>query len=373
MRIAYLSTFYPFRGGIAQFNASLYREFEKQNEIKAFTFTRQYPDFLFPGKTQYVTNDEKADNIPALKKLDSINPFTYLTTASEIRKFKPDLLIMKYWMSFFGPSLGTVAKKMLPETKVITILDNVIPHEKRFFDMPFTRYFLKQCDGFVAMSDSVKNDLLTLKSDARVILKSHPLYNHFGNKIEKSDACNLLKIHPSKKTILFFGFIRDYKGLDLLIDAFGGLNNDYQLVIAGETYGSFEKYQNQISKLPNRDNVFVFNDYITDEQVPVFFSASDVCVLPYKSATQSGITSISYHFDLPLIATDTGGLKESIIHNKTGLIVKEISVESIRTSINKYFQENLNHIFSPEIQKLKIDLSWENFAQTITDFYQTLP
>jgi glycosyltransferase involved in cell wall biosynthesis len=372
MRIAYLSTFYPFRGGIAQFNASLYREFGKHHDIKAFTFSRQYPDFLFPGKTQYVTNDERADAIPSIIKLDSINPFTYLTTAREIKKFAPDLLIMKYWMSFFGPSLGTVAKYMLPNTKVITILDNVIPHEKRFFDMPFTRYFLKQNDGFIAMSEAVKTDLLSLRPDARVILKNHPLYNHFGDKLDKEAASSLLKIDRNKKTILFFGFIRDYKGLDLLIDAFGKLGNDYQLVIAGETYGSFDKYQQQINQLDNKENVFVFNDYISDDRVPAFFSAADVCVLPYKSATQSGITSIAYHFDLPLIATDTGGLKETIVHGKTGIIVNEISAEAIGNAIIRYFDHNMGDIFLPEIQKMKADLSWGNFSSAITEFCQTL-
>jgi glycosyltransferase involved in cell wall biosynthesis len=373
MKIAYLSTFYPFRGGIAQFNASLYREFEKQHDIKAFTFTRQYPDFLFPGKTQYVTNDERADAIPSIQKLDSINPFTYLSTAREIRKFAPDLLIMKYWMSFFGPSLGTVAKRMFPKTKVITILDNVIPHEKRFFDMPFTKYFLKQNDGFIAMSEAVKNDLLTLRPNANVLLKNHPLYNHFGDKLSKDAACDLLKIDKNKKTILFFGFIRDYKGLDLLIDAFSRLGEGYQLVIAGETYGSFDKYLEQINQLPNKDNIFVFNDYISDDRVPAFFSVADVCVLPYKSATQSGITSISYHFDLPLIATNTGGLKETILHNKTGLIIDEISAGAIAKAILDYFENTKQAGFQNEIQKMKADLSWENFASSILNFYQTLP
>jgi len=372
MRIAYLSTFYPYRGGIAQFNASLFREFEKKHDIKAFTFTRQYPNFLFPGKTQLVTNDENTDIIPSIQKLDSINPLTYFSTAREIKKFAPDILLMKYWMSFFGPSLGTVAKRMFPQTKVITILDNVIPHEKRFFDMPFTRYFLKQNSGFIAMSDAVKNDLLSLQPNSQVILKEHPLYNHFGNNLPKEKACNLLNIDKSKKTLLFFGFIRDYKGLDLLIDAFGQLGSDYQLIIAGETYGSFDKYQQQINLLPNKENVYVFNDYITDDRVPIFFSASDVCILPYKSATQSGITSIAYHFDVPLIATNTGGLKESIHHNKTGIIVEEISAKSIFKAIISYFEYDLYQSFYPEIQKIKKNLSWENFADSILNFYKTL-
>jgi glycosyltransferase involved in cell wall biosynthesis len=372
MKIAYLSTFYPFRGGIAQFNASLYREFDMSHEIKAFTFSRQYPDFLFPGKTQYVSDDELADQIPSIQALDSINPLTYFSTARKIKAFNPDLLVMKYWMSFLAPSLGTVAKLMPRHTKVITILDNVIPHEKRFFDNSLTRYFLKQSDGFVAMSDTVKNDLLSLKPSAKYIKKEHPLYDHFGGKIDRKEARQLLRLFPNKKTLLFFGFIRDYKGLDVLIKAFDLLDDSYQLVIAGETYGSFDKYSQLINSIRKKNQVFVFNDYISDRQVPAFFSAADVCVLPYKSATQSGITSIAYHFDVPLIATDMGGLKESIHHLQTGLIVDCCEPDVIAKSIREFFDRSLAGIFAPGIQKLKEALSWKKFAGSIVEFYKTL-
>ncbi len=368
MRIAYLSTFYPFRGGIAQFNASLFRELEKKHEILAFTFTRQYPDMLFPGKTQYVTNDENADPIKSIQNLDSINPLSYFTTARHIKAFKPDLLIMKYWMSFFGPSLGTVAKLMPMQAKVISILDNVIPHEKRFFDKAFTHYFLKQNDGFIAMSETVKNDLVSLSPNAKYIKKEHPLYDHFGKKIDQIEARRQLKISPDKKTLLFFGFIRDYKGLDVLIKAFDLLDDSYQLIIAGETYGSFDKYQQLIDSIKNKNQVYVFNDYITDDQVPAFFSAADVCVLPYKSATQSGITSIAYHFEVPLIATDVGGLKESIHHQSTGLIVDHCEPEPIALAIKDYYVGRLSMRFIPNIRKMKEELSWKSFADSLIEF-----
>lgn len=384
MRIAYLSTFYPFRGGIAQFNASLYRELEKilsaipnasanaPNEIAAFTFKRQYPDVLFPGKTQYVTEDENTDAIPSVPLLDSINPLSYFSTAKKIKRFNPDLLIMKYWMSFFGPSLGTVARFMPKHTKVITILDNVIPHEKRFFDTPFTKYFLNQNDGFIAMSETVKNDLLSLKPEAHFIKKEHPLYDHFGQKINQSEARKLLKLSPDKKTLLFFGFIRDYKGLDVLIKAFDLLDDSHQLIIAGETYGTFDKYQVLINSIRNKENVHVFNDYISDDKVPGFFSAADVCVLPYKSATQSGITSIAYHFDLPIIATDVGGLKESIHHQSTGIIVNQCEPEPVALAVKEYFTGKFYTRFVTNIQKMKDDLSWKNFAETLIEFSKTL-
>lgn len=368
MRIAYLSTFYPFRGGIAQFNASLFRELEKKHEILAFTFTRQYPDMLFPGKTQYVTNDENADPIKSIQTLDSINPFTYYATARHIKAFNPDLLVMKYWMSFFGPSLGTVAKLMPDHTRVVTILDNVIPHEKRFFDSAFTGYFLKHNDGFVAMSETVKNDLVSLRPDAKYIKKEHPLYDHFGKKMDQAAAKRQLNLSPDKKTLLFFGFIRDYKGLDILIKALDLLDDSYQLIVAGETYGSFDKYQHLIDSIRNKDQVHVFNDYISDDQVPTFFSAADVCILPYKSATQSGITSISYHFDLPIIATDVGGLKESIHHQSTGIIVNHPEPEPIALAIKEYFGSRLSGKFISNIQKMKEELSWKNFAESLIEF-----
>ncbi len=372
MRIAYLSTFYPFRGGIAQFNASLYRELEKYHEIKAFTFTRQYPNILFPGKTQYVTNDENAVKIPSAALLDSINPFTYFSTAKAIKGFKPDLLIMKFWMSFFGPSLGTVARHMPVSTKVVSILDNVISHEKRFFDKICTNYFLRQNDGFVAMSDSVKNDLLSISPQAAYVRKDHPLYDHFGKKLDKNLARTQLNLNVNLKTLLFFGFIRDYKGLDILLRAFDLLDDSYQLVIAGETYGNFDKYETIINALKRKNQVFVFNDYITDNQVPLFFSASDVCILPYTSATQSGITAISYHFDLPLIATNVGGLKESIHHNETGLIVQHCEPETIAASIQDYFDNQMAEKLIGGIQRIKANLSWESFAKDVIDFASNL-
>jgi len=366
MRIAYLSTFYPFRGGIAQFNANLYKAFETNHEIKAFTFSRQYPDLLFPGKTQYVSKDDIAEIIEADEILDTINPISYLKTAKAIQQFNPDILVMKYWMTFFAPSLGTVAKMMPKSCKVITILDNVIPHERRFFDHIFNRYFIAQNFAFVAMSQKVKNDLLFYNPNAKHIVKDHPLYDHFGKKLDKQQACAQLGIPNDKKIVLFFGIIRDYKGLDILIDAFKDLDEIYHLVIAGESYGSFEKYAQQIEQNQLK-NISVFDRYIDDNEVPAFFSAADVNVLPYKSATQSGITSIAYHFDLPQIATNVGGLPEIIHHNKTGIITEEVSAVAIKNAIQHYFENNLAQQFKPEIEQFKKSLTWESFAQSIIE------
>lgn len=372
MKIAYLSTFYPFRGGIAQFNANLYEAFKKKNEITAFTFKRQYPDFLFPGKTQYVTKDDHAVVINSIPVLDSANPLTYLTAANRIKKEKPEILVMKYWMSYFAPSLGVVAHQLKKEgCRVITVLDNVIPHEQKFFDKPLTTWFLKQNSGFVSMSESVQNDLLCLRPDAPHILRAHPLYNHFGIKMDSLEAKKALNIDPDKKTLLFFGLIRDYKGLDLLIEAVNKLDDSYQLVVAGESYGSFDKYAEQIKSTKNPDKYKVFNHYISDNEVPAFFSASDVCVLPYRSATQSGITSISFHFELPLIATNCGGLGESIEKPGAGLMVPETNSDSIAETIRRFFACDRS-VFEENIRNMKKELTWEKFAEALIDFADKL-
>ncbi len=372
MKIAYLSTFHPYRGGIAQFNASLFRALRERNEVRAYNFTRQYPDSLFPGKTQYVQPGDATDALDNVRVLDSINPLSYFRAAEAINAFTPDLLVMKFWMSFFGPSLGAVAGRMKPPTKVVTVLDNVIAHEKRFFDLPFTKYFLRRNHGFVAMSSSVERDLLSLSPGARCIRIPHPLYDHFGEKADRAAARERLGIGPEKRAVLFFGFIRDYKGLDLLIEAFGRLDDRYVLVIAGETYGSFDAYSALIARSPLRDNIRVFNDYIPDSRVPEFFSAADVCVLPYRSATQSGITSIAYHFDLPVIATDVGGLAEEVGGRKAGLVVERPDPDAIAAGIRTYFDGGMKEACVANIANVKREESWSNFAEKLTRFAATL-
>ena len=369
MRIAYLSTFYPFRGGIAQFNANLLEELGRKHEVKAFTFTRQYPDFLFPGKTQYVTPGDKAKPVDSQAVLDTVNPFSWYSSARTIAAWKPDLVLMKYWMSYLAPSLGTVARQLRRKgIPTITILDNVIPHEAKFFDKPFSRWFLKQNSGCVAMSEAVLGDMRLLTPDKPAILQPHPLYDHFGARIPKEEAQQALGLDPKLRTLLFFGLIRDYKGLDLLIDAMPQLGPDYQLVIAGESYGSFEKYEAQIAASGCADRIKVFNRYIDDEEVPRFFSAADVCVLPYKSATQSGITAISMHFETPLVATPTGGLAESIERPGIGLMTRDISSQAIADAIRQLYDEGLA-IFTARIREAKKQMTWTVFADQLLSFY----
>ncbi len=372
MKIAILSSFYPLRGGISQFNASLLEGLGKcAFDTRAYSFSRQYPNFLFPGKTQYVTPEDEATPVEAGAILDTMNPFTWTSTARAIRSWGADLLVMKYWMSWFAPSLGYVARHC--GCRSVAILDNVIPHEPHWFDKPLTRYFLKGCSGFVAMSERVEQDLLALKPDAPHIVLPHPLYSHFGGRIPQEEAQRLLGLAPGLKTLLFFGLIRDYKGLDILLEAFRTLPEDYQLVIAGEPYGSFDKYQKIIDSLPSRDRVHVFPDYIRDSEVKVYFSAADLAVLPYRSATQSGISSIAYNFCTPLVVTDVGGLKDTIGSRGTGIVAPVAEPGSIREEIVRFFsdpalQESLREAILREKQRL----SWESFCKGLTGFAATL-
>ncbi len=374
MRIAILSCFYPFRGGISQFNSCLLQELGKQHTVKAFNFKRQYPDLLFPGKTQYVTEDDVAVPVESEALLDTANPFTYLSTARKIREWNPDLLIMRYWMSYFAPSLGYVARHMKSGCKVVSVLDNVIPHEQHFFDRPFTKYFLGRQSGYVVLCNAVGRDLLSIKPDARYVEIPHPLYGQFGEKIPGHQARKIIGVPENLKTLLFFGLIREYKGLDILIKAFDMLDDSYALVIAGEPYGSFDKYAALIENSPNRARIFTNTNYIKDSQVSSYFSAADVCVLPYRSATQSGISNISFYYDLPLITTNVGGLKEMIADKGLGLVVDEITSESVADSIRNFFGEKRSgSIITREsmrenIANEKERLSWSNFCKELLEF-----
>ena len=374
MKIRFLSTFFPFRGGIAQFNALMYREMEKNHEVKAFTFKRQYPNILFPGQTQYVTENDVADKIPSEAVLDTINPFTYIKTARVLKRSNPELVITKYWMTFFAPSLGFVLGRLKSKAIRISVLDNVIPHERRFFDHAFNRYFLKRNDGFIVMSDKVLADLLHYKPDAKYVRMDHPVYDQFGARLEQKEALKSLGIdfNPEHNYVLFFGIIRKYKGLDLLIEAMSKLGDDYHLLIAGEVYGSFDEYQNIIEQHKLTDRVHLFNHYIPDDKVGLYFSASDVCVLPYRSATQSGIISISKHFEIPVIATDVGGLKESISHGETGLMVDRAEPQLIAESIETYFTSDLKESCKLLIREENERNSWEVFCQRVVDFAEEI-
>lgn len=373
MKTAYLSTFYPYRGGIAQFNANLLKEFQKLGDAKAFTFTRQYPNLLFPGSSQMVSTEDKTEHVDSIRLLDTVNPFSYITTANHIKSFAPDVVITKFWMPFFAPALGYVTGSLKKHgAKSIAILDNVIPHERRPGDLSLIKYFVKRNNGFVVMSSSVKNDLLSINPNAHYIFHEHPLYDHFGKSIDIIEARKALNIPADKKVLLFFGFIRKYKGLMLLLEALTKLDDSYFCIIAGEPYESFDDYSSFINNHNLNNRVKLLVRYIADNEVANIFSASNLCVLPYKSATQSGIIGICYNFNLPVLATDVGSLKEMIEPHNTGIVIKEHNIDMLAEAINTYFANGKEQEFRNSIEKYKEKASWANLAKSIENFSREL-
>lgn len=372
MRIAYLSTFYPYRGGIAQFNAALFEALSKKHEVKAYTFTRQYPSFLFPGKTQYAEKGDDSGDVKAVRVLDSINPFTYGTAAGNILKFKPALMLTKFWTPYFAPALGTVARKLNNKGVVnIAILDNVITHEKKFYDRLLTKYFLRQYRGFMVMSRNVADDLLSLVPHAKYRLHPHPLFN-FGEKITKEEARGNLAVENTSSYILFFGFIRKYKGLDLLLESMADnrlKTRNIKLIIAGEYYEDSSFYLAKIKELGIEDRVVLHTHFIPSDKVRDYFCACDIVAQPYRSATQSGVTQIAYHFDKPMLVTDVGGLPEIVSQGKTGYVVPG-EPKAIADALNDFYTNSREAEFAGFVAAEKKRFSWDSFAHAIEELYE---
>ena len=348
-------------------------ELGKENTVKAFNFKRQYPEFLFPGKTQYVTKDDDAVPIESEALLDTANPFTYGKTYRAIRDWKPDLVVISYWMSWFAPSLGYIARRLRKHCKVVSVLHNVIPHEPRFFDAPLTRYFLSGCSGNVTLCDEVSEDLERLRPKSPKVTLFHPVYAHFGERIPREEAERKLGIASGRRNLLFFGLIRDYKGLDILLHAFDKLDDSYNLIVAGEPYGSFAKYEEIILASPAKDRIKLFTHYIKDSEVKDYFSAADLAVLPYRSATQSGISAISWHFEVPMVVTDVGGLRQSVGDSGTGLVAPKPDPDCIAAEIRKYFADaNLRTLCISSIRAEKERLSWKTFGKKLIEFADNL-
>ncbi len=366
-KIVIIGPAFPYRGGIANFTDSLYEELIKENDVEIISFKRQYPDFLFPGKSQFEDQIEKA-KIIAQNLIDSINPLNWISVGNKIKNQKPDLVIFKYWLPFFGPAFGTIAKQIKKNnhTKILTICHNVIPHEKRPGDISFTKYFVKYSDHFILLSNKVVGDLLKFVPQAKYKILPHPVYSKFGNAVSKSEAKNFLNLNY-EKIILFFGLIRDYKGLDILIEAMNLLKDkiDLKLIISGEFYSGKEKYLNLIKNYELENKIQLFGNFIPTEEVKYYFSAADVVILPYKEATQSGIVQIAMNFKKPVIAANVGGLGEVVIENKTGFIVEKENPEQLAKAILKFYKENKEEEFSRNAEVEAEKYSWQKFAQGI--------
>lgn len=372
MKIAILSPFYPYRGGIAQFSDRLYQELVKEHETKVFSYSKLYPSFLFPGKTQYVPNPEPNPDLPSVQVLSSTNLLSYSKTAKAINEYNPDVLLVAYWMPYLAVALSRVCAKLNKKIKIIGLVHNAIPHEKSVINRPLTSLFFNRCHAFICMSQHVKNDLMELGIKAPILALEHPIYDHYPSKIDRSLACQKLDIDKNKKTILFFGLIRAYKGLDLLIEAMNHLDDSYQLVIAGECYGSFTSYKELIELSKNKDNIKVWNQYIPDEEVTDFFSATDALILPYRSATQSGVVAIAYQMGIPIVATNVGSLGDTVRDSKIGIVATDTTPESIAQAITNFFASNELDSFRKNLEKEKIRLSWHSFVEAVIAFTSKL-
>ncbi|MBN2746725.1 MAG: glycosyltransferase [Bacteroidales bacterium] len=365
--VVILGTAHPLRGGLANYNHRLAEEYLAQGyKVKLISFSLQYPNFLFPGKSQF--SDEPSPKLDIETRLSSINPFTWISVGNYIKKLKPQLLIIKFWIPFMGPALGTVARiaRKNKVTKVVSIIDNIIPHEHRIGDRLLANYFIGAVHGFVTMSDSVLKDLRTFTSKP-ALMTPHPIYDNFGAKIPKTDALKQLGLATSTKYMLFFGFIRDYKGLDLLLQAMADVrvkNLDVKLIVAGEFYTDSKPYFDIISSNKIESQVVMATDFIPDSKVGLYFSACDLVVQPYKDATQSGVTQVAYSFEKPMVVTNVGGLSEIVPHGKTGYVV-DVDPEKIADAIVDFFE---NHKESEMVANCAIEkqkYSWSILTEKI--------
>lgn len=370
MKIVVVGTSHPYRGGIAAFTDRLATEFVREGtDIEVVTFKLQYPSFLFPGKTQY--SDAKApEGFPIERKVNSVNPLNWITVGKEIRKKNPDIVIFTYWMSFFAPCFGKIARviKCNRHTKCIGLIHNMIPHEKSFLDKMLPPRFVKAMDGFVALSKSVLDDVASLDKDNKPkVFTPHPLYDHFGEIMDRSEAAKHLNLDPNYRYLLFFGLVRAYKGLDLLIDAFADARlrkYPVKLLVAGEFYDDPKPYLEQIEKLGLNDFVIIENQYIKDNNVKYYFNIADMVVQPYKSATQSGVTQIAYHFEKPMLVTDVGGLGEIIPNGKVGYVV-EPKPSAIAEALVDFCENDRVSCFVSGLRDEKQKYQWSNMTAAL--------
>jgi glycosyltransferase involved in cell wall biosynthesis len=358
---------YPLRGGLASFDERLAREFQYQGfNTVIYTFSLQYPSFLFPGTSQYSTEPAPKDlNIKVC--INSVNPFNWTKIGNELKKLKPDLIVVRYWLPLMGPSLGTILRraKKNHHTKIICIADNVLPHEKRIGDKQFTAYFLRSVDGFVTMSEKVLTDLrlFTNKPAQKV---AHPLYDNFGERVDKAEARNHLGLKIDDKIILFFGFIRKYKGLDILLQAMSILkdrSSDIKLLIAGEFYEDRKLYDDIIMQKDLSGNIILRTNFIADSEVKYYLSAADFVIQPYRNATQSGVTPLAFHFEKPMLVTNVGGLPSLVPDGKVGLVA-EPNAEDIAKKILDLYNTGEEY-FLPHLREEKKKYSWQVLVDTI--------
>ena len=364
---------HPLRGGLATYNERLARELMLKNHVTLLTFSLQYPNFLFPGQSQF-SDDLKPEDLSIDIALNSINPLNWFLVGRKYKKIKPDIIIFRYWMPFFGPCFGTFARivKSNHLTQIIAITDNIIPHEKRFFDTPFSKYFLPVLDGAVAMSRKVLGDLQNFpisKPVKKTGYHAHPLYDNFGRSVSKSEACESLGLDENKRYILFFGFIRNYKGLDILLEAMSLLPEslkDVNLLVAGEYYEDSAPYDEIIAQKQLENRIELHTKFIPNDEVRLYFSAADIVAQPYRNATQSGVSQVAYHFETPMIITNVGGLSELVPHGEAGWVCEPMAESLAAAIVSMYVPKRLDHIRN-SLKELKKQFSWPSMVKALEE------
>ena len=376
MKIIIIGPAHPYRGGIALFSDRLADALSADdNAVNIITFKMQYPGFLFPGKTQFSDN-ENSSKIKTLRTINSVNPFNWIKVGMQIRAAKPDLVIFKYWMPFMAPCFGTIAKYIKKDSsiKIISLVHNLAPHEKRFGDTVLTKYFVKRIDGFIAMSQSVIADINRFNTTKPKVLSPHPLYDNFGKIKTRKEALNALDLDSQFNYMLFFGIVRKYKGLDILLKAFADkrLNDgSLKLIVAGEFYDDDSEYLNLINKHDLTDAVILTKGFIPDDKVADYFCAADIVVQPYRTATQSGVTQIAYHFNKPMLVTDVGGLKEIVPDGKVGYVVEPNEL-AVTEALIDFYQNQKAASFIKGVEEEKKKYSWNKMVKTVNDLYKDL-
>lgn len=365
-KVVIIGPAHPLRGGLATFNQRLAKEFnDTGNNCSIYSFSLQYPGFIFPGTTQY-TDEPAPANLVIHTVINSINPFNWIKVGNRLKKENADIIIVRFWLPLMGPALGTILRRVRKNkhTKIICIADNIIPHEKRPGDKPFTKYFLKSCDAFVTMSEKVMNDLRIFEKNKPALLVQHPLYDNFGPIIAKELARKHLGLPENEQIVLFFGFIRKYKGLDVLFESMALLKNtNIKLLVAGEFYEDEKAYQEQVKQLGIADQLILRTDFIPDSEVQYYLCAADAVIQPYRNATQSGVTPLAYHFEKPMVVTNVGGLPNLVPHEKVGLVV-EPDAKAIADGIRRFYQLGENY-FIPHLRSEKQKYSWDNLVKAI--------
>ena len=373
MKILFIGPAYPYRGGLATFNECMARQFVKEGEdVKLETFTLQYPSFLFPGTTQYST-DPAPEDLNISRTVNSINPFNWFNVGRRIAEENYDMVLVRFWLPFMAPCLGTISRliRKNKKTKVFAIVDNMIPHEKRIGDVSLGKYFVNSVDGFITLSQSVLDDVNKFdKHNKPKICTPHPVYNIYGETCKKELACEKLMIDPNFKYVLFFGFIREYKGLDILMESFKYLPNDIRLIVAGEFYNNSERYKRLEKELNLFGRIHWFTEFIPTNEVATYFSAAEIVAQPYKTATQSGVTQVAYQLEKPMLVTNVGGLAEIVPHGKVGYVT-EVNPEAVANAIKDFYENDRTAEFVPHIRTEKQKYSWSELNSKTRELFST--